>query len=142
METGDSITHSTMKIIRHLLPLFAMTGAFFAAGSVLAAEAKKKESPAEQPVAAKGKLVPAKEVDAAWLAKARKDYPLTVCLTSDEKFGGPDDIAALVYREPGKPDRLVLFCCEGCGDDFMKETDKYLVKLDAAAKSKGAAKSR
>ena len=32
-------------------------------------------------------------------------------------------------------------CCEGCGDDFMKEPAKYLVKLDAAEKSKaGAAK--
>jgi len=63
-----------------------------------------------------------------------------VCRSSDEKLGDPADIAAFVYREAGKADRLVLFCCEGCGDDFMKEADRCLAKLDAAAKSKAAAK--
>ncbi|MDO8540197.1 MAG: hypothetical protein Q7S40_07100 [Opitutaceae bacterium] len=131
-----------MKLIRHLLPFLAIVSALFAAGSVTGAESKTKESPAEQPVTAKGKLVPAKEVDAAWLANARKNYPLNTCLSSDEKFGDPADIATFVYREPGKPDRLVLFCCEGCGDDFLKEADRCLAKLDAAAKGKGAEKNR
>ena len=131
-----------MKFVHSLIPVLAVLAGLFHATSALAAEKKAKVGPAESPVVTKGKLVPAKDVDAAWLAKARKDYPLSVCLASDEKFGEPEDVAALVYREPGKPDRLVLFCCEGCGDDFMKEPDKYLAKLDAAAKSKGAAKKR
>jgi hypothetical protein len=43
-----------------------------------------------------------------------------------------------IYREAGKPDRLVMFCCEGCGDDFMKEPGKYLAKLDAAAMARSS----
>lgn len=44
-----------------------------------------------------------------------------------------------IYRVDGKPDRLLVFCCDGCEEDFMKEPAKYLAKLDAAAKSKGGA---
>lgn len=41
-----------------------------------------------------------------------------------------------IYRVDGKADRLLVFCCDGCEDDFMKEPTKYLAKLDAAAKQK------
>ncbi len=43
-----------------------------------------------------------------------------------------------VYRVSGQPDRLVIFCCEGCEDDFLKTPAKFTAKLDAAAKAKAA----
>ena len=61
---------------------------------------------------------------------------MTVCLTSDEKLGSMGDNAEFIYREAGKPDRLLLFCCGGCEDDFLKAPAKFLAKLDAAAKAK------
>lgn len=92
---------------------------------------KEHSAPAQ---AGAGKLEKLTEKDAAWAAKARAVYPLKVCLTSDEKLGSMGDNAEFVYRQPGKPDRLVIFCCEGCEDDFKKDPAKYLAKLDAAAK--------
>jgi hypothetical protein len=126
-----------MNSTRHLIACVAFA---LALGSAAAADAagSTKAAPVAPAAAAKGKLIPAKDADPAWVAKARKNYPLTTCLSSDEKFGDPADIAAFVYREPGKSDRLVLFCCEGCGDDFLKETDKDLAKLDAAEKKRAA----
>jgi hypothetical protein len=44
-----------------------------------------------------------------------------------------------IYRVDGKPDRLLIFCCDGCEEDFMKDTAKYLAVLDAAAKNKATA---
>lgn len=38
-----------------------------------------------------------------------------------------------VYQQPGKPDRVVEFCCKDCINDFKKDPAKYLAKLDAAA---------
>jgi hypothetical protein len=90
-----------------------------------------------------GKLVPVTEKDAAWAAKARKEYPLDVCLTSDEKLGSMGKSPEYIYRVDGQPDRLVVFCCDGCEEDFLQEPAKYLAKIDAAknAKTKGGAKA-
>jgi len=87
--------------------------------------------------AAVGKLLPVKEKDAAWLAQQRKSYPLDVCLTSDEKLGSMGEADQRIYRVAGQADRLVMFCCEGCQDDFLKEPTKFIAKLDSAAKAKG-----
>jgi hypothetical protein len=87
--------------------------------------------------ASSGKLIPVTEKDASWAAKERKSYPLDVCVTSDEKLGSMGKSPEYIYRVDGKPDRLVVFCCEGCEEDFMKEPSKYLAKIDAA-KAKGA----
>ena len=123
--------------IRPLLPLLAIATALLVpASSVLSAAETKNPAPA---ASAKGKLVPVTDKDAAWVAKAKQTYPLTVCVASDEKLD--KDATAYIYREEGKPDRLVLFCCDGCNDDFMKEPEKFLAKMDAAAKSK-AGKSK
>ncbi len=86
--------------------------------------------------AAAGKLVPVAEVDAAWAEKARKAYPLDACLTSDEKLGSMGKPSEWVYRAAGQADRLVVFCCEGCGDDFLKEPATYIAKLDKAVAAK------
>ena len=48
------------------------------------------------------------------------------------------DNAEFIQREKGKPDRLLVFCCAGREEDFMKEPAKHLPKPDAAAKQKKA----
>jgi len=97
----------------------------------------KKATPA-----AAGKLVPVTEKEAAWAAKERKTYPLDVCVTSDEKLGSMGKSPEYIYRVDGKPDRLVVLCCDGCEEDFTKEPAKYTAKLDAAAKAKGTASKK
>lgn len=105
---------------------------------VFAAEGAKAKSGSAAHAGAGGQLVKATEKDAAWVAKARASYPLKVCLTSDERLGAMGENAEFIYRAKGQPDRLVLFCCDGCEEDFNKEPAKYLAKLDAAAKKPAA----
>ena len=74
-------------------------------------------------------------------ANAVADYPLTTCVVSGDKLGG--DMGApydYIYKEDGKPDRLVRFCCKNCVKDFQKDPAKYLKMIDdaAAAKTKAA----
>ena len=76
-------------------------------------------------------------------AEARAAYPLKTCVVSDDKLddnsmGGPVDY---FYKEKGKPDRLVVFCCKDCVKDFEKEPAKYLAKIDEAAAAKTKAKA-
>ena len=94
------------------------------------------KAPAAKPA---GALVPVTEKDAAWAAKARKDYPLDVCVAADEKLGSMGDGAVFIWRAEGKADRLVVFCCEGCVDDFKGDPAKHLKKIDAAAAAKAKA---
>ena len=76
--------------------------------------------------------------DAAWLAKAKAEYPLKTCVVSDEEIGGSmGEGIDYVYKQDGKPDRLVRFCCKDCRKDFNKDPAKYLKAIDeAAAKAK------
>ncbi|OGV74123.1 MAG: hypothetical protein A3K19_27055 [Lentisphaerae bacterium RIFOXYB12_FULL_65_16] len=65
-------------------------------------------------------------------APAAKDtYPLDTCVVSGEKLGGMGE--AVKYDHNG---REVRFCCKGCIDKFKADPDKYLKKLDEAAKAK------
>ncbi len=66
--------------------------------------------------------------------KARAAYPLTTCVVSGEKLGSGDmgPPVDYFYKETGKPDRLVRFCCKHCVADFEKEPAKYLKRLDEA----------
>lgn len=123
-----------MKML--LVPLFSL-GLLLVAAPVASAHTHGHGQHGAKNETDKGKLVAAKEVDAGWLAKARKDYPLKACLTSDEPLGSMGDPSEFVYRVAGSPDRLVIFCCEGCSDDFIKEPAVYLAKIDAAAKGRG-----
>lgn len=129
-----------MKLKRHLSGLLASALALFIAGSVFAHDEHKKEGDkaGAQASAVKGKLVPITEKDAAWAAKARKEYPLDTCVASGDKLGSMGKSPEYIYRVEGKPDRLLVFCCNSCEDDFMKEPAKYLAQLDAAAKQKAA----
>lgn len=87
-----------------------------------------------------GTLLPASAADAAWLEKARAAYPLKVCVVSEEALGSMGDSPERIYRVKGQPDRLVIFCCEGCEDDFKSEPAQFLKKIDAAAKASPPAK--
>jgi len=68
---------------------------------------------------------------------ATSTYPLDTCVVSGEKLGGemgaPIDY---IYKEAGKPDRLVRFCCKMCIPKFKKDPAKYLKLIDEAAASK------
>lgn len=68
-------------------------------------------------------------------------YPLATCIVSGdslEEMGHPVDY---VYKQPGKPDRHVRFCCKDCIEDFEKDPAKYLKTLDKA-EAAPAAKAR
>lgn len=60
-------------------------------------------------------------------------YPLTTCVVSGEALGEMGAPIDYIYKEDGKPDRLVKFCCKMCVGKFKKDPAKYLAKLDAAA---------
>ena len=82
-----------------------------------------------------------KEKAAAVSAEAKTAYPMSTCVVSGDKLedgdmGPPIDH---VYKQEGKPDRLVRLCCKGCVKDFNKDPEKYLKMIDdaAAAKAKG-----
>jgi hypothetical protein len=124
-----------MKTTRPLIPLLALVAGLLCLAPLRSLAADKKND-STAPAAAKGTLVKVTDKDAAWAAQARKNYPIAVCLASDEKLGSMGETANYIYREKGKPDRLVVFCCEGCEEDFMKDPAKHLAKLDAAAKAK------
>jgi len=74
--------------------------------------------------------------DEAARAKARAAYPLQTCIVSGEHLDA-GQIVEYTYREPGKPDRLVRFCCRKCLARFKADPAKYLQKLDEAAAKAG-----
>ncbi len=80
-------------------------------------------------------------VSAEWLAKAQADYPIDSCAVSGDKFDGGDmgKPQDYVYKQQGKPDRLVRFCCKDCVKDFNQDPAKYLKVLDEAAAAKAKA---
>lgn len=89
-----------------------------------------------------GKLIRVTEKDAAWAGKARASYPLEVCVSSGEKLGSMGKSPEYIYRVTGQADRLVVFCCAGCEEDFLQEPAKHLAKIDSAkAKGNGDSKS-
>jgi hypothetical protein len=72
--------------------------------------------------------------DATWLAQAKAEYPLKTCVVSGEEFGGGmGEAVDYVYKQEGRPDRLVRFCCEMCLPKFKKDPAKFLKKIDDAA---------
>ncbi|HMP89696.1 MAG TPA: hypothetical protein PJ991_05820 [Kiritimatiellia bacterium] len=76
-------------------------------------------------------------------AEAVAAYPLTTCVVSGDKLEDGDMGPPInyIFKQEGKPDRLVRLCCKGCIKDFKKDPDKYLKIIDdAAAKKAGSAK--
>ena len=60
-------------------------------------------------------------------------YPLQTCVVSGEPLGGMGEPYVLMFKQDGKPDREVRFCCEMCVARFNSNPAKYLAQLDAAA---------
>ena len=101
-------------------------------------------SDGEKPTAASGIILKVDEakVSADWLAAAKKNYPLDTCPVSEDKLEGGDmQPLDYVYRQAGKPDRLVRLCCGHCVPDLKKEPGKYLKLIDDAAAAKAKAGS-
>lgn len=111
---------------------------------LLAADAPHADHHEAKPAAeaSAGKLVAVTEKDAAWAAQARKTYPLDVCVSSGEKLGTMGKAPEYIYKAAGQPDRLVVFCCGGCEENFMKDPAAHLAKIDAAAAAKASEKKR
>ena len=123
--------------IKSSLSILAVTCGLIVAAPAFAQHNHDGAPAKGQPAAKAGQLIKVSEKDAAWAAKERANYPLDVCVSSDEKLGSMGKSPEYIYRVDGKPDRLVVFCCAGCDEDFLKDPVKHLAKIDAAAKSKG-----
>jgi YHS domain-containing protein len=67
------------------------------------------------------------QVDAALVTQQLPFYPLQTCPVSGEKLGKMGEPIDLVYRN-----RLVRLCCKGCKSKFLKDSGKFVTKLDAA----------
>ncbi len=125
-------------IIKPSLPVLFLSAVVTLGAPLFAQHGERPPAAQAEGAAGAGKLVRVTEKEAAWAEKARASYPLDVCLTSDEKLGSMGKSPEYIYRVAGQPDRLVVFCCDGCEEDFMKAPAKYLAKIDQAAKSKQA----
>ncbi len=68
-------------------------------------------------------------------------YALKTCIVSDEPLGSMGDGVTYTHKQPGKPDRVVRLCCEGCIEDFRANPEKFLKKLDAAEAAAAKKKS-
>jgi hypothetical protein len=128
--------------IRSLISLFVSLSAL-ALGLAITGVASAHEGHNKEAIAytGNGQLVPVDaKTDAAWLAKARTDYPMTTCAVSGDKLEGGDmgKPQEFTYKETGKPDLFVRFCCKDCVKDFNKEPAKYIAMIqEAAAKKTG-----
>lgn len=123
----------------HYRPLSSLTLLAVVLVFSSAARANENHSDADtaREAAATGKLHPITGETAAWAAKAKAAYPTSLCIVSGEDLSNdPDEAYDFIYRETGKPDRLVSFCCEGCSQDFGMDTKRFLEKLDEAAARK------
>jgi hypothetical protein len=115
--------------LRRLVPLVILATSLLASGA----------AGADAGTAGAGKVVLVDATtDAAWLAGAIAAYPMDTCVVSGDSLGehSPSKRQDVVYREPGKPDRLVRFCCKGCVPDFVKDPQRYLRLIDEAAAKK------
>ena len=106
--------------------------ALLVTGPVLAQHANTPTEAKSQPATKSGELIRVTEKDAAWAKEQRAVYPLGVCVSSGEKLGSMGKAPEYIYRVAGQPDRLVVFCCAGCDEDFLQNPAEALAKIDAA----------
>ena len=66
-------------------------------------------------------------------------YPLQTCIVSGEHLEA-GQMVVVVHQEPGRPDRVMHFCCRKCLAKFKANPAKYLEELDAATAAKKPAK--
>ena len=67
------------------------------------------------------------KIDAEIVRTQLPSYPLQTCVVSGEKLGGMGDPINYVHLN-----RLVRFCCPSCKDEFLKDPQAHLKKIDAA----------
>ncbi len=70
-------------------------------------------------------------MDVMIVEKLKDKYPLKTCVVGGEELGGMGEPVNFVHRPTNQ---LVRFCCAGCVDAFKKEPEKYLTKINEAAK--------
>ena len=58
-----------------------------------------------------------------------KEYPLKICLVSDNKLGSMGKPYKFTHK-----DQRILLCCKPCLKKFTKEPVKYLKKLEPKKK--------
>ena len=120
----------------YLLTVDALTGAPLGASPVTVVHEGRELRFANQANADKFKADPAsvlKSVDQKLIALQTPTYPLDTCLSTGEKLGSMGKPADIIHGN-----RLVRFCCEGCVDDFKKNPEAALKKIDAAVIEKQA----
>lgn len=108
-------------------PITLLLSLLFAAGTPLVFAAQD-HAKADQPAAPTAP-------DAAWLAKAKADYPLKTCAVSGEDLGSMGEPFDYIHQPADQPARLVRMCCDGCVKKFKKDPAKYLALIDAAAEA-------
>lgn len=72
----------------------------------------------------------------AWLENARTEYPIKTCVATGEDLAGDGGIAEakeFIFMQPGKPGRLIRFCCGKCQPKFERDPAKYLKIIGQAA---------
>lgn len=79
-------------------------------------------------VLASGGQLPADEKP----ADAPKPYPLQFCIVSREHLVA-GEIVNYVYRQEGKPDRAMKFCCRKCLARFKADPERFIKELDETA---------
>ena len=68
-------------------------------------------------------------------SSSNDNYPLKTCLVTDEGLTSMGKPYVHVWKGT-----TVKFCCEGCLEDFEKEPEKYLAKLETTNKGETQAK--
>lgn len=66
------------------------------------------------------------------VTEAKDDYPIDFCLVSGAPLGSMGKPVTIQYNG-----RTVKFCCDSCISAFRDNPDKYMKKLDEAAKTLG-----
>jgi hypothetical protein len=133
---GLQPVNNTSVPMKKSLPSVLLSVALLVGAPLFAQKSRDEHPTKKEAPAGAGKLIPVTEKESGWAAKERKTYPLTVCVASDEDLGSMGKSPEYIYRVNGKPDRLIVLCCDGCEEDFMKDPAKHVAKLDAAAKAK------
>ncbi len=73
------------------------------------------------------------QLDEAWIASQKPDYPLSKCPVSDEPLGSMGEPVDMLYGT-----RLVRLCCKGCKRGVAKNPRAVLATIEKARAEKKA----
>lgn len=124
-----------MKPIKKLVATILLTLGLGLTPHLLAQHQHDHSKAADQPSA-----VEEVKTDPTLIEKLKKDYPLDTCVVSGDKLGGSMgeavDYLFKLKNDEKQEIRLVRFCCKDCIKKFKKEPEKYMKKIEDAAKAK------